>query len=69
VKRAGAGLAGAVLAVLLSPAVAWACPACATREGPGAATFALIAAMIAVPYAVSAVVLKIIRRLDADKES
>jgi hypothetical protein len=54
------------LAIALAPAAAWACPACATREGPGAATLALVGAMIALPYAVVAVALKIIRRLEKD---
>jgi hypothetical protein len=49
---------------LLLPSAAWACPACATRSGPGAGTLALVGAMIAVPYAVAVVALKIIRRLD-----
>jgi hypothetical protein len=56
----------AALVVMLAPAAAWACPACATRSGPGAGALALVAGMIAVPYAVAVVTLKIIRRLDRD---
>jgi hypothetical protein len=56
----------ALVVALCLPAAAWACPACATREGPGAGTLALVAAMIAVPYAVTAVALKVIRRLEKD---
>jgi hypothetical protein len=50
--------------ILLVPSTAWACPACATRGGAGPGTLALVAGMIAVPYAVAVVALKIIRRLD-----
>jgi hypothetical protein len=53
-------------AVALAPAAAWACPACATRSGPGTGTLVLVGAMIALPYAVVAVALKIIRRLEKD---
>lgn len=56
------------LLVAAWPAAAWACPSCATREGPGLGVFMLIGAMIAVPYAVTAVVLRVIRRLDLDRE-
>jgi hypothetical protein len=49
----------------LAPSVAWACPACA-REAPGSGTWALLGAMIVVPYAVAVVVLKVIRKLDRE---
>lgn len=49
--------------IALAPATAWACPACA-RPGPGAGWFALVAGMIAVPYAVAVIALKVIRRFD-----
>jgi hypothetical protein len=52
--------------VVLAPATAWACPACAARSGPGAGALALVAGMIAVPYAVAVIALKIIRRLDRE---
>jgi hypothetical protein len=50
--------------IALVPSAAWACPACATRGGPGTGTLVLVGAMIAVPYAVAVIALKIIRRLD-----
>ena len=56
-----------VVALLaLAPGAAWACPACATRGGPGAETVLLVAGMIAVPYAVAVIAMKILRRLDRD---
>ena len=58
--------AAAGLIFLLIPGAAWACPACALHTPAGTGTAALIAAMIAVPYAVAAVALKVIRRLDKD---
>lgn len=61
--RVVASIAAALLA-LAPAAAAWACPSCATRTGPGAGTIILIGAMIAVPYGVAYVALKVIRRLD-----
>ena len=52
--------------VTLTPGAAWACPACATRSGPGAGSLLLLAGMIAVPYAVVVIAAKVIRRLDRD---
>jgi hypothetical protein len=63
VRLAGAG---AALAVALGPAVAWACPSCATRTGPGIGGLVLLGVMIAVPYAVAVVAIKVVRRLDRD---
>jgi hypothetical protein len=63
VRTLAASLAAATA---LAPALAWACPACATRSGYGAGTAVLIAGLIATPYAVAVVALKIIRRLDKD---
>jgi hypothetical protein len=54
----------ALLAVV--PAAAWACPACATRQGYGTGTLLLVGGLIVTPYAVAAVALKIIRRLAKD---
>ncbi len=51
----------------LAPAVADACPACATRDAAGGGTYALIAGMILVPYAVSIVAIKVVRRLNNDR--
>ena len=56
-----------VTAMMLAPAPAWACPACATRSAPGPGTFLLLAGMIAVPYAVAVVALKVIRKLDRER--
>jgi hypothetical protein len=55
--------------VLLAPAPALACPACALHTPSGPGMFALIAAMIAVPYAVAVVALKVIRRLASDGDA
>jgi hypothetical protein len=63
VRRALA--AAAALAVLV-PAMAAACPACATRDGYGTGTALLIGGLIGAPYLVVVVALKIIRRLDKD---
>ena len=52
--------------MVLVPGAAWACPACATRGAPGAGTLALLAGMIAVPYAVAVIALKVIRKLDRE---
>lgn len=52
--------------VVATPASAFACPSCATREGPGLGTLALVGAMIVVPYLVAMVVVRIVRRLDGD---
>jgi hypothetical protein len=51
--------AAAVLAALLLPAVAAACPVCARDEVPNAAL--LVAGMIAAPYVVAALVVRAIR--------
>jgi hypothetical protein len=51
----------------LAPALADACPACATRDAAGGSTYALIAGMILVPYAVSIVAIKVVRRLNSDR--
>ena len=64
--RAGLTALASAALVMSAPAAAWACPACATRSGPGAGTLALVAGMIALPYAVAVVALKIIRKLDRD---
>lgn len=53
-------------ALTLAPAVARACPSCATREGAGAGLFAMLAGLVAVPYLVAVVVIKVIRKIDGD---
>ncbi len=52
----------AALACAALPALAFACPACARDNAPWAAL--LIGGMIAVPYAVAAVVIRAIRVAD-----
>lgn len=53
------------LAWALAPAAALACPMCAERgDAHRLATYALIAAFISVPYAVGAVVVRLVRGLD-----
>jgi hypothetical protein len=59
------GIVAAAL-VALTPVAAWACPACATRQGYGPGTLLLVGGLIVTPYAVTAVALKIIRRLARD---
>jgi hypothetical protein len=49
--------------VLLWPAVALACPSCATRESAGAGIFALVGGMIGVPYVIAAVTIRVFRKL------
>jgi hypothetical protein len=47
-----------------APATALACPACAAREGPGTSVLVLVGALIAVPYLVAAVAIKVVRKLE-----
>jgi hypothetical protein len=54
----------AALGAWLAPAAAVACPACAAREGPGAAVLGLVGALIAVPYLIAAVTIRVVRRLE-----
>jgi hypothetical protein len=63
-KQALAVAAWLSATLAMAPQVAWACPSCATREGPGLKLLALVAAMIAVPYAVAVVTIRVVRRLD-----
>jgi hypothetical protein len=53
-----------LLAVLAWPALALACPTCATREGPGAAVLLAVGAMIACPFVIAAVTIRVVRRLE-----
>jgi hypothetical protein len=67
-RRARAlALAAALLAsfaLSLAPSTLIACPSCATRGGPGTGTYVLIASLVALPYGIVVVVLRIVRRLD-----
>lgn len=61
-----AAATAALVALTCTARLAWACPSCATRESGGMSVFALVGAMIAVPYVVVAVALPAIRRLATD---
>jgi hypothetical protein len=54
-------------AAALAPAAALACPACASREGPGAGVLALVGALVSVPYLVAAVTIRVVRRLERNR--
>lgn len=57
----------AVAALWVAPAAAWACPVCAGRETDTSLVLTLVGMMIAVPYGISVVAIRVIRK--ADKES
>ena len=57
-RTLGVCVAAATLAL---PAIANACPSCATREG-GSGVYVMVGLMITVPYLVAAVAFKVIRR-------
>jgi hypothetical protein len=59
-------VAAVALAPVTATTAAWACPACATRSGYGAGTLVVIGALIAAPYAIAVVALKVIRSLAID---
>ncbi|MCG5054361.1 MAG: hypothetical protein KA712_15460 [Myxococcales bacterium] len=46
------------------PQLSWACPACAGRQTDTPMVFALVAAMIALPYAVAVVAFRVIRKVE-----
>jgi positive regulator of sigma E activity len=54
------------VAAVLAADAALACPSCASREDPGTNILAVLGAMIAVPYVVAAVALKVVRKLARD---
>jgi hypothetical protein len=53
--------------VLLVSKAALACPACATRSGGGWSLPLLLGAMILTPYLVTTVVLRIFRKVEAER--
>jgi hypothetical protein len=60
----------AATAVSLSPATAWACPACAGRDdGTGGRTLWLMGTMLLIPFCIVAVVVRVMRRLERDEPS
>ena len=62
--RLGPRAAAAVAAVgaLVAPAVAFACPYCATRSGQGIGLSVALGAFILLPFAVAGVVYSVLRR-------
>jgi hypothetical protein len=64
VRRPRAITAAVGLLAALAPAAAAACPACALRASPGATVLALIGGMVAVPYLVAVIAIRIVRSLD-----
>jgi hypothetical protein len=60
---AAAGLA-AFIVTFAAPPLALACPTCATRSGPGLGVFLMIAGLVAVPYGVAAVAIRLVRQID-----
>jgi hypothetical protein len=60
--------AGAIGALaLVASKAALACPACATRSGGGWSLPLLLGAMILTPYLVTTVVLRIFRKVEAER--
>ena len=62
--RVIAAVTGALLGS--APALALACPTCATRDAPGLAVLAAVLGMIAVPYLVAMVAIKVVRKLERE---
>jgi hypothetical protein len=58
--------AAAGLLLSCAPALALACPTCATRDAPGLAVLAAVGAMIAIPYVVAVVAIKVVRKLERE---
>ncbi|HMJ54136.1 MAG TPA: hypothetical protein VK540_18775 [Polyangiaceae bacterium] len=57
----------AAVFVLCAAPPAWACPSCTTRSGGGFMIPLLLGAMILTPYVVSTVVLRIVRKAEAER--
>ena len=58
---------GTVLAGLLAmPHVAWACPSCAGNPDGGIARYLLIGLMVAAPYVAATVVIRFVRKGEAE---
>jgi hypothetical protein len=65
IRRATAWVVG--MALVLAPAVAVACPACAGREKEGNLSWLYVVwAMILVPYGISVAVIRAIRNVESD---
>lgn len=54
------------MALLLLPAVAEACPACASRDGGGVGFLVLLGSMILLPSVIFSVVLLVLRRSEPE---
>jgi len=65
VRRAGA--IAVAITVTAAPGLAVACPMCALRGGPGAAVLALVAGMIAVPYVIAVVAIRVARKIETSE--
>lgn len=52
------------LVVVLAPAMGWACPACAAREGSNTQTLLVIGSMMMLPFGIAGVVIFLIRKGD-----
>ena len=63
--RASAILASVLILCASHPA--WACPSCTTRSGGGFLIPLLLGAMILTPYIISTVVLRIVRKAEAER--
>ena len=61
-RAASASALALGLALLLIPALAEACPACASRDGSGTGLLVLLGSMILLPSVVFSVVLVVLRR-------
>ena len=61
VKSSVSALAAA-LVVAMAPALAWACPACAGRDGGGYARVVILGAMIVLPFATAFTVWRVVRQ-------
>lgn len=65
----GRATAAAAGLALLFPQAARACPSCAAQAGNAALTLLLIGGMILFPFAVTAIVVQVIRRSDRGPEA
>jgi hypothetical protein len=57
------------LASAVLPGTALACPACSARDGWSLSAFWVLGSMILVPFAVAGVVLRIVRRIEAESST
>jgi hypothetical protein len=55
--------------VVLAPAAAWACPACALRDDGGVAAQVILGAMILLPFGIAGTVFGVMRKVDRDESA